>query len=183
MASCHQLAGRSTIRIYKGSIRARAVLLSHFRQLSRFQSNRNFHSLLASLVCNMTYVWTEIITDICHRRHLGRRDSEWSLYPTRFTQNFNQFGILNGRATLGFEWWRLGHWRAAPWDVQKHQVHIFFVKLSSTCESSLWCQALRVVLAKIKELHEHYLGSLFVNNFPCFQNQIQWMGRNHCADI
>jgi len=32
---------------------------------------------------------------------------------------------------------------------------------------------LRVVLAKMKELHEHYFGSLFVNNFPCFQNQIQ----------
>ena len=34
------------------------------------------------------------------------------------------------------------------------------------------CHALRVVLAKIKELHEHYFGSLFVNNFPSFQNQI-----------
>ena len=32
--------------------------------------------------------------------------------------------------------------------------------------------AQRVVLAEIKELHEHYFGSLFVNNFPSFQNQL-----------
>ena len=29
-----------------------------------------------------------------------------------------------------------------------------------------------VFLAKIKELHEHRFGSHFVNNFPCFRNQI-----------
>ena len=59
----------------------------------------------------------------------------------------------------------------------------YFSSLQNFCFAFLFClsffyltpsssSTLRVVLAKIKELHEHYFGSLFVNNFPSFRNQI-----------
>ena len=51
---------------------------------------------------------------------------------------------------------------------RKTKKHFF----SSNFSNTMTHLALRLVLAKIKEPHEHYFGSLFVINFPCFQNQI-----------